>query len=403
MSLPSERFRGGDTRPIGFEAEPSASLIRRTIGVLEEVAEAITMPGGGRALNVCFTSVALMPGLPFQLYGFPLQEVDDAGRVVTDVAEHEIRYAFVANQPVDLQRESAISGLFQLLGRHDVVTKALTDQMPFSELPNRATVMDGESLKTASSELRGNWRDAVKSLQAAAAASGVALRVRYQTDPFPRHQDVVRRYGALRRAYNEIAPAREAVDRASGMLGAAPWQIVGGGDEKMRLQVQERLESLQISRFIAQAFRDGYVCGDGYVNVSGRDVPVRALRPETIEVRDGRFIEHSPMGERDITEGTIHCQGMRQLSSPYGVSLLELALPALRAHDHVQWQEQDASRFRRSGLTVSQIRQLEDQARLFAEIRDDTVERLAPVLGFFRERLPDPPRDLYFPGQERIS
>src|SRR3954466_8292712 len=80
MRLPSERFRSGDPRPIGFESELSPSLVSRTIGALEEIAAEVTMPAGLPALSVSLTSVVLTPGLPFNLYGFALYEVDDEGR-----------------------------------------------------------------------------------------------------------------------------------------------------------------------------------------------------------------------------------------------------------------------------------------------------------------------------------
>src|SRR4051794_4309835 len=102
IALPSERYGRGAPRPIGFTSVPTADRVARTVGVLDEVAAAATMTGEP-TLSVCLTSVVVPAGLPFNLYAFALQDVDDDGRVTTDAARHEVLYAIVANQPVDLQ------------------------------------------------------------------------------------------------------------------------------------------------------------------------------------------------------------------------------------------------------------------------------------------------------------
>ncbi len=361
------------------------------------------MPADLPTLSVCLTSVALVPGLPFNLYGFALYEVDDERDIVTAAADQEIRYAIIANQPVDLQREAAISFFFQLLGRQMLVGRAIGDPDIFADLPAQTVAIDEERAKDASSELRGNWREAIRSLQAQATDAGVSLQVRYQPDPFPDRGDVVRRYGALRRAYNELQPARQAVDRAVGALAGMPWRIEGGRDEHMRRVVQEQVESLQLSRFISQAARDGYVCGDGYLSASGRGASLRALRPETVEIRDGWFFEHTRKGEQDVSEGLIHHQGITQLRSPYGISVLELALHALQTHDTVADIAERSAHLRRRGLLVTQIRELQNQEELASRAHQDALTRLRTVFDFFLEHLPPPAAALYFPGQERIT
>lgn len=407
MSLPSERFRRGDPRPIGFEQELSPSQVARTIGVMEEIADAITMPATADEprLAVCLTSAVLMPGLPFHLYGFSLQDVDDDGRVVTDPAQGEVRYAIVANQAADLQREAVIAFFFQLLGRQALISPAADDPELFVDLPARAAATDDERSKAAGSQLRGNWREAVMSLQAEAASAGVTFQARYQPDPFPTRHDVARRCSALRRVYNELELARTAVDRAVGVLAAAPWSIVGGEDERVRRFVQERIEAIELSRFIGQAVRDGYVCGNGYLSVAGApaEATLRTLRPESVEIRDGRYVEHTAGGARDVTEGLVPHRAIRQLRSSYGISLLELGLDALRTWDLIQEMEQRASRLRLGGLTVPQLRELEDHEKLAARMHSDSVQRLRVLFEFFLEHLPEPPPRLYFAGQEQIS
>lgn len=408
MSLPSERFRRGDPRPVGFEQELSPSHVERTMSVMEEIAGAISMPAdaGGLCLEVCLTSAVLAPGLPFHLYGFSLENLDDDDRVVTDITSSEVRYAIVANQAVDLQREAVIGFFFQLLGRHALVGRAMDDPVILRDLPARAAATDDERSKTAGSQLRGNWRAAVTSLQAEAASADVSFRVRYQADPFPTRDDVARRCSALRRVYNELELARSAVDRAVGMLGAVEWSIVGGGqDERVRRFLQGRLEAVELSRFISQTARDAYVCGNGYCSMGGArgEATLRTLRPESVEIRSDRYIEHTVHGERDVTLGLVHQRGMSQLRSPYGVSLLELALGALRTWDHIQMQEEAASRLRRSGLTVPQLRELEHQADLATRMHAASLQRLSVVFDFFLENLREPPPRLYFAGQEQIA
>jgi hypothetical protein len=401
MALPSERYGRGDPRPIGFTSEPSPSRVSRTIGVLEEVAAAATMPGEP-TLSVCLTSVVLPAGLPFNLQAFALQEVDDDGRVTTDAARDEVLYAIVANQAVDLQREIAITSLFQLLGRQALVSAAMADSASLADLPARASTVDEERTERAGSQLRGDWRAAIQSLHAEAGAAGVVLGVRYAPDPFPDAEAVRRRYPALRRAYDELNVARDAIDRAVGVLATAPWKIVGG-DEHQRRIVQEQVEAMQLSHFVAQGTRDGYALGDGYVLFGGEAERIRALRPERVLLRDDRMFEQTPGGDKDVTEGMVHIQGMTQLRSPYGVSLLELALNALRAHDHAVMLTEEAGRLRRRGLTINELHELQAQEDAAASVRADATGRLETLFAFFREQLPTPRTRLYFPGQERLS
>jgi hypothetical protein len=404
MGLPSERFRVGDPRPAGFQVELNDAQVSATVAALGEIAEEANMPDrGGPQLRICLTSVGWTPGLPFNLYAFAIHDVDRDGHVTTDAAVDEVRYAILANQPVDLQREIAITSLFQLIGRQTLVANAVSDRRVFTALPDRAADADQERRAAAGQELRGNWRTAIASLHAEAEAGGVSIRARYEPDPLPRRDDIVRRLPALRRAYDELELARDAIDRAAAMLSQQPWRIVGG-EERARRAAQERLETMQFTRYLSQAARDGYVCGNGYVRFGGEagEARVRTLRPEQVEIRGGRYIERSPAGDRDVTEGTVPVTGFGQLHSPYGVSALELALHALRVLDLQREMGERHAALRRRGLLIDQLRTLDDDEAIVERMFSDALEALRPMYQFFLS-LPAPPPDLYFPGQERLS
>ena len=143
-------------------------------------------------------------GLPFNLYAFVIHDTDTDGHVTTDAAVDEVRYAITANQPVDLQRDIAITALFELIGRQALVADATRDRSIFTALPDRAADADQERRAAAGQELRGSWRTAIASLHAEATAAGISIDVRYEPDPLPQRDDVMRRLPALRRAYNEL-------------------------------------------------------------------------------------------------------------------------------------------------------------------------------------------------------
>jgi hypothetical protein len=404
MRLPNERFRPGEDRPIGFQVDVTDAHVDRTITAMEELAASVTMdaPGEAMELSISLTSPQWMAGLPFQLYGFAIQDVDSHGAVGGDLDAVEIRYAILANQSVDLQREIAIAFFFQLLGRHDLVARALADRKLFNDLVDEASLTDEDRRKAASTELRGNWREAVKSLQAEASAAGMRLRVRYQPDPFPTRDETIHRLPALRRAYNELPVARKAVDRAVAKLSTHSWYITGGGSEQARRLVREHLETMQMARYLSQAARDAFVCGNGYLVVSGQEQGMRVLRPEAVRIDAGRYFEETDHGETDVTDGLIHQRGMRQIRSPYGASALELALHALRVVDDLTAMREAASALRRRGLLIGQLRELEEREDLAQRTIDDANDRLRKIFGFFLEGLTDAPHDLYFPGQENI-
>ena len=130
---------------------------------------------------------------------------------------------------------------------------------------------------------------------------------------------------------------------------------------------------------------------------------VRTLRPEQVEIRGERYIEHSADGERDVTEGIVPVMGIRQLHSPYGMSALELALDALRILDLRREMRERAAPLRRRGLLVEQLRALEDDDALVSRMLGDGILRDSRTTYQFFLSLPAPQPDLYFPGQERIA
>src|SRR5918992_1443211 len=118
--LPSDRSRPGSPIRAGFQIEPSAEHMERASEALRMVAELGSMPGpaGAKPLRVCFSHVRHEPRLPFHLFGFHINPITTEGEFGVPFAENgELLYALVANQPVELQRETAIGFLFDLIGR----------------------------------------------------------------------------------------------------------------------------------------------------------------------------------------------------------------------------------------------------------------------------------------------
>ena len=122
--LPSVRFERDDPRPKGFVEEVSEAHLQAVGRALKALADAVQLASADSEakLRVRFTNVRYMPTLPFVLYAFHLMQVDDSGKIVDETdSGGDITYALVANHAVEVQRESALLFLYQLVSRQEAI------------------------------------------------------------------------------------------------------------------------------------------------------------------------------------------------------------------------------------------------------------------------------------------
>jgi hypothetical protein len=404
---PSARFEPGNPRPIGFQDVASRDHIDRAGEALDALAAEVNRAavGNGEELRVCFCSVRFIPGTPFVLYGFHVLEVDDDGAFVDPKATGgEIRFALVVNHPAEIQVESALAFLFQLLER-DRVVKAAQAADDVSEIDHQTQDADALGDRQFSDAIRFGWREAAAAAARRAHELGVRLQVRYQRDPFNSREELARRIPALRQVYNEIDSARRAIDNTVSMIGGGQAHIrLSGAPSKARDAAQSSLAVLAMRQFQNQVTRDAEVCGNGYMVIAeGSELTPRTIRPEAVEIDEsGQYFEISANGRHRL-EHVLHLRGVDQIDSPYGISALELVLFALEQVRTFKDSKAAAERILAADSAKAEHREwalktidLADRSLLAVD------ERLSQLLGFTRDELPAAKPDLYFRGQEEL-
>jgi hypothetical protein len=406
---PSARFRQGDPRPIGFQEDPPAAHVDAASEALVDLAETVSRaskPGRDRnELAVCLCSVYYSPGTPFQLYAFHINDIDAEGKFVDPRSEGaEVRLAVVVNHPAEVQVESALGFLFELIERGKAVEAAKAND-DLSQIDIQAEASDKRAAAEFLDRMRFGWQEAARRVAQLAGEAGLCLRVRYQRDVFTEREELVRRLPALRTTYNRLDSVRRAVDNIVSMVGGGHPQIrFPGASTQMRELLQSNIAVFGLRHFQNQALRDAEVCGNGYlVSGQGREIAPRCLRPEEVEiVGDGEFIEWSN-GKQQPLSNVLHLRGLDQLDSPYGMSVLE---PYLFAADQVRVFDESRSLYERVLRDAAAPPQIREEAPRMIELSHRSIDaiegKLTQLLGYSRDRLPAAKKDLYFPGQEEI-
>jgi hypothetical protein len=404
--LPSERLRPGDTRRVGFQLYPGEEHVERSAAALRDLAERVSSatPTSARPLRIRLCLVRLAPGLPFELFGFHISGVSDDGEFRDDLGDDaEVVYAVVVNQPLDLQRETTIGFLNDLVGRQGPLADIVADRRDIGELPELTDAADAASAELAGDTLRFSLTHAVDALKTRAAGLGYRLEVSFAIDPLPAREDLIRRAPLLRRLYDTESDVRAAVDSTVAMLGGQP-PALRGGPEQIRAAIQRQTALLGTRQFMNHALRDAEVCGNGFVEFgqSGLDPALRCLRLEDVEQTDAGF---AVGGERVSDDRhVLHLRGVEQFESPYGISPWEPLLFALQRRimiESVIGRVEEMAR--RPDAPAEFLQHADAVARVKEGLEADTSKRLERLLWFPRLRLREIREDLYFSGSERYG
>jgi hypothetical protein len=408
-NLPSVRFNDGDPRPIGFVSEVDADHLQAIGIALREVCDVLNAGAQGdqATIRARYCSIRYIPTLPFVLFAFNIPNLNDQLEFVDDIAAgDEINYAIVANQPIEVQREAAILFAYELVFRHQVVESVRTDRTEIRNIDSAAAESDGRARQEFTDRIRFGWRAAAEWIAQFARSEGIPLAARYEVDVFPDRRDIARRVPVLREAYNTIPIAREAIDKVVSMIGGQDPRITVEGlsqaDEDM---LQRQVASLGMRQWVSQTQRDADVCGNGYLVTGGETgLDIYALRPEEVIIVDDEAYCIERDGTVEPVEGDVlHVRGLDQFESPYGISVLE---PILYEH-RTRKVFEDSRAFAQEALRRPD---LPDEHRQWAEhtiaLAERTLaasdERLAQLLFYPRDWVPDARDGLYFPGQETM-
>ncbi len=402
LSLPSELQRQPDDDWLVL-AQPSPEHRTRSAESMTALASAASTPSPSvEPVDVVISHVDHQGFLSPHLYLFHLHALDDEGLAVDSLGElRRLHIAAVLNQPVARQVESMLSMLSQVAQRHLRHADLMEHQTEHGKIDIELAKVDEEASNAVVDVLRHGWRAAAAMVARNAAEIGMPLRVTYEPDPFPALDHTARRTPALRRAYNELELVRDAIDRVVA-LAAGGGMIVADSNtpERLRGFAQQHFELSSASQYFAQALRDGFALGNGYVTFTDAE-PIGAynLRPELTVLGPEEGGAYLDGGATRVP--VAHFKGVEQATSPYGVSLLEVILPILFQVDAFT----EAAAFARQILAEDQEegrlwaqRTVPQADRVLAAAADRIGEILAPLL-----QLPPPSSSgLYFAGSELL-
>ena len=404
LPLPAE-IAGAQDKDGLVVAHPSDARVAQSREALSGVASAVeaAVPRDQllKDLVVVLSHADHQGFLNMRLHDFNLYPVVGSGVGDPFEAGLPVRLVAVANQPVAVQTESVITALSMLVARQAKMDSVLSGEAEVTDIDRIAAETDEIAHNQVVDVLRHGWRSAAETVARQAVAAGFALRVSYEQAAVAAREDVARRMPALRRAYNDLPIAHDAVDRFVSAI-APRGQIVAGPEvpEAVRAFAQQELGLSSLRQYLAEVLRDAVVTGNGYL-AFGRTAPVAvyALRPDTaVDLGDDMA---APEADSPPVRA-LHLRGLEQPGSRYGLGVLELALSRLQQSDIFS----ASTSFARQVLATPSLSGKHDWATrtlaLCERVEADGDRRLEEVLAPMLTLLPEPVPDLYFEGRDRL-
>lgn len=403
IRLPAARQPEGAATVSGYETAPSEAHLRALSSMLADLSDRLTTTSASHrkaVKRVRLTLTALPLGLPTNFFYFPLTEVDDDGEPRLLGNADEVTAVLIANQPLPLVREVVLRFFIDLIERSGPVQDVAEGRRDLGDLPSMISASEAETGLVAWESLADDWTRAIEVVKARAAANGFTLSVRHTASMFAHRDDLTRRIPALKRLYRQEPRVRRWVDHI--VASSSPGElVVRGGHEGIRLKIQQQTALTAIPQMLAQAVRDAYVCGNGFVapEMVGLDMGARCYRPETTEVLpDGSISTPGPDGAQHKIDGPVmHLRGAEQLDSSYGVSALEPFLNILEERRVI------AESRALQAATPAHLQDRFERADAVSGLMEQALEqRILDLTGVIEQLPRQIPPDLYLAGSEDI-
>ncbi len=311
-------------------------------------------------------------------------------------------YVVVANHPVAVQVETALTSLAGLLSRREVIDRAR--QGDETRIDAAAATADEQAQRTVQDAIRGrSWQAAADALRERAIVAGLPFVVRYDRMVLA-PEAVRRRVPVLRHVYNAMPEARAAIDKVATTLSQT-MHVMGGGTYEIGAYARTLIDVGALRTYTAHLARDAFVCGNGYLSFgTAPDEDLRLLRPEhtwmvgddrAVTVEDGAEVEHAPV---------LHVPGARQVDGSCGLSVLEpfvlLLLQRQIAESTLGLEKYVAAQ---SAPSPEMLAQSHASADLGRRMLAHVAEKAETLLGGPRVLQVEVPADLYFPGHAEMA
>jgi hypothetical protein len=350
--------------------------------------------------------------LSLQLQLFSVYEVRDNHLIDIGEKGGEVVVAITVNQPVEVQIRAVLGFLQSLVGRQTLIARKKEGEGEgIGGINAEVQAVDAAAAREIADVLRfSDWRVAADQLANRAEAEGFSLEVRFAA-PLLGRQELETRTPLVRCIYNTESTVRDAVDKAVGLMSLSMKVSGPGLPQEVLDRAREVMEHGQVRQYLAHLLRDAFVCGNGYLQLSGGPTPsFRLLRPERVErTGESNFENRDDNGVLVPVSGTVlHLQGGHQVSSAYGISLLEPFMAILGQREIFSDSATIASNTLESTTDMSLRSKIESWTKEIEvaaeEFEADSRQRIADLLGRATEDIARPDAsELYFPGMELMS
>lgn len=407
LPLRAEGEGPGPGGPAGFVAEPSAEHERRSTEAIVRVVDSLRPSDRGTPLQVSICHFRWDAMIARNLFGFVVYDFDTDGNWIDPFAlDGELRYAIALNQSVELQQEVTLVFLMQTAFRQMRRAQMEKAGSDLTGIDVEMAQEDERAKRAISDRLRYGWEAAAETVSRRIAEAGFRLDVTYSADLFPDREGLVRRMPFLRRLYNDLPDVRLVINKMVSMIGRDDPRVaaVPGGSTEVRDWVQQHHRLWRVRQYMNHALRDAEVLGNGYLAYSVREpFGAFALRPEEVVLDGGgrpMDTQEPPLFDPDAV---VHWPGSRQLTSRYGVSVLEPIVPALRTLDVFREARKAAEVILNSQRGDAKA---EAWARRTVKLADQTeaaeLKKIQQIFWYPLNHLPRPSEALYFEGHERL-
>lgn len=376
---------------------------------------ASTSPRQSKDMHFAVARTSVDALLPQDLFAYAVYHFDEAGQAVPpDGSEQRpILFAINGDQPGGVQVNAFLSSVLSTLHRQSVLESVRTDR---TELAPGFSTRVGELDESARAEserlirashVAGHVGPIVERLT----NFGWNLKFKFRVTLREGLDDVraaMRFFGA---AYNEFEAVRDVIDKFAYTVAGAGWHVVGGVSEEVRTFLESRLRSMNMAQMLAQLTRDAQLLGTGcMVFTTSSDVAARLIKPTRMKVEgwspsssDGRVIDEATGRSWELSEALLD-RGVNQENSPYGLSILEPAMPsiyAIQSMERVVAQLQEMKRkVEKSNVRKPSAKDIQARIEVAEEGRVAAERSLKRLFWFRNAPLRLDRSELYLPGQE---